>query len=127
MAEVQYLPTVVNVKGVAGDRVRWKITVSDSGGPLDWSGYEFDAQVRVNANDTSSPVATIVVDDSQAAIGVLTLTVAKTNTASMLAPGPSAPSSKTWVWDMQRTLVADPTDVRTTHGGQFTLVMDVTR
>lgn len=127
MAEVTYLPTVVNVKGVAGDRVRWRITVSDEDGPLDWSGYEFDAQVRVNANDTSSPVATIVVDDSQSGVGVLTLTVARSDTLTMLAPGPSAPSQRAWVWDMQRTLVADPTDVRTTHGGTFTLVMDVTR
>jgi hypothetical protein len=35
--------------------------------------------------------------------------------------------TKGWVWDLQRTAAGDATDVRTTHTGTFTLVMDVTR
>lgn len=126
MADVTYLPVVVNVTGKAGDRVRWKITVSDDGGPLDWSGYEFEAQIRREAADLGSPVTTIVIDDSLASVGELTLTVPAVTTASML-PASSGRSQDSWVWDMQRILIADSTDVRTTHGGAFNLLMDVTR
>ena len=127
MAEARFLPTVLDVTGKAGDRVRWTIRVTDDDGvPLDWSGYAFAAQIRVNATDLGSPVATITIDASGAAAGVLVLTVSAVTTATML-PASLGLSQKTWVWDMQRTLIADATDVRTTHGGAFVLVIDVTR
>lgn len=128
MAEAQFLPATLNVAGKAGDRVRWTIKVTDDDGlPLDWSSYNFAAQVRVNANDTGSPVTAITVDSTGAGAGILVCTVPAATTASMLAAGPSAPSQRTWVWDLQRTKASDATDVRTTHGGAFTLHMDVTR
>lgn len=126
MADVTLLPTVVNVTGKAGDRVRWTITVTDSNGDaLNWSGYSFDAQIRVNPWDTAT-VATIAVDDSSSNIGVLVLTVLKANTTAML-PAAAAKSQSQWVWDMQRTNDLDTEDVRTTHAGTFALIMDVTR
>lgn len=128
MAEAQFLPALLNVTGKAGDRVRWTIKVTDDDGlPLDWSGYTFTAQIRVNPNDTGAPVTAITVDASGAGAGTLVLTVSASTTATMHPAGPSAPLQKVWVWDLQRTKTTDATDVRTTHGGAFTLVMDVTR
>lgn len=127
MADATFLPATVNVSGVAGDRVRWTIKVTDDVGvPLDWSSYSFSAQVRLNPQDTGSPVTPITIDATGAAVGTLVLTVPAATTATMLPAGTPL-SQKTWVWDLQRTKTADATDVRTTHGGKFQLTMDVTR
>ena len=126
MADVAFLPVALNVTGKAGDRVRWTIAVTDDDGdPVDWSGYAFAAQIRVNPWDAST-VTAITIDSTGAAGGILVLTVPAATTTTMLPTSPPL-SSKSWVWDMQRTLIADATDVRTTHGGTFTLNMDVTR
>lgn len=127
MADASFLPANLNVTGKAGDRVRWTILVTDDNNvPLDWSGYVFAAQVRLNPWDAGTPVATITVDATNAVSGQLVLTVSKTDTAAMLPPA-AAVSQKAWYWDLQRTASGDANDVRTTHGGTFTLLMDVTR
>lgn len=128
MAEAQFLPALLNVSGKAGDRVRWTIKVTDDDGlPLDWSGYNFAAQVRVNPNDSGAPVTAITLDVTGAGAGIIVCTVPAATTATMHPAGPSAPFQKSWVWDLQRTKASDATDVRTTHGGAFVLYMDVTR
>lgn len=126
MADAIFQPVVLNVTGKAGDRVRWTISVTDDDGdPVDWSSYVFAAQLRVNPWDAAT-VGAIAVDDTGKAGGILVLTVLPADTSTMLSPA-MARSSLSWVWDMQRTKISDATDVRTTHGGAFTLTMDVTR
>jgi Na+-transporting NADH:ubiquinone oxidoreductase subunit NqrF len=126
VADVAFLPVALNVTGKAGDRVRWTIAVTDgAGAPVDWSAYAFAAQIRVNPWDASL-VTAIAVDSSGKAGGILVLTVPAATTTTMLPTSPPL-ATKSWVWDLQRTALADATDVRTTHGGSFILTMDVTR
>jgi hypothetical protein len=126
VADLQFVPVALNITGKAGDRIRWTIAVTDEGGaPLDWSGYAFASQIRLTPWD-GTVVTPITVDATGAAGGILVLTVAAATTATMLTAA-MALATKSWVWDLQRTLIADATDVRTTHGGSFTLTMDVTR
>lgn len=127
MADLVFAPDIINVTGRSGDRVRWTIDVTDSNGnPLNWSTYTFAAQIRLNPWDPDPALGTITVDSSGAAAGHLVLTASPTTTAALLTPA-MAVLTKGWVWDLQRTASGDATDVRTTHTGTFTLVMDVTR
>lgn len=127
MADLRFDPDIINVTGRSGDRVQWTIDVTDANNvPLNWSAYTFAAQIRLNPWDPDPPLGTIVVDSTGAATGHLVLTALPATTSALLTPA-MGQLQKGWVWDLQRTASGDATDVRTTHTGTFTLIMDVTR
>jgi hypothetical protein len=127
VADLRFDPDVINVTGRSGDRVQWTIDVTDvNGTPLNWSTYTFRAQIRLNPWDPDPPLGTIVVDATGSATGHLVLTALPATTAALLTPG-MGQLQKAWVWDLERTKTGDATDVRTTHTGTITLIMDVTR
>jgi hypothetical protein len=111
------LPSVLNLEEVQGDD--WSITMNF----IDTDGYAIDlststctAQIRRGKSKTSSVVASFTVDATDAATGVLVLTLG--NASSNLL------SAKTYYYDVQQSDYFAA--VTTLVGGKITIQNDVT-
>lgn len=98
----------------------------------DFSGYTFEAQVRSDLDETEAdPVATFTVDDSQAASGIITISLPASESRNLATPHPkpggrSKPGSGTYYWDLQATNDSDAEDVFTWVDGTITVEGDAT-
>lgn len=99
--------------------------VDEAGDPVDVSGYSWAAQVRTSQT-ASSAEADFSFDTTDAVTGVVVMYLTKADTAALLTPG-EGKSSKSLTWDLQRTLIADPEQVRTLYSGAVTVTLDRTR
>lgn len=86
----------------------------------DLTGWDWACQWRINADDETA-VAAAVIDDTDADVGRLTLTVPWDDVDVDVAP------TMTVVYDVQRTATTDPDDVETVCAGDIVIVWDVTR
>jgi hypothetical protein len=110
-------PGTYNMTHVQGDDWSTELTVADAGGdPIDMTGYTFLAQART-APGAATVAFTFTVDTTDAATGILVLTVADTVTDD-LEPG-------RYFWDLQWTDGAGA--VRTILAGIVTVLAEVSR
>jgi hypothetical protein len=115
---VSVLPATLNLALYAGDSVTVSFTFTDaSGNPLDMSGT-WSAQVRSAPGAADPPLAVFGVDTTQAASGVIVISLDDEATAAL-------PIATTLAWDLEQQTGTDT--VRTTHRGSVTVTEDVTR
>lgn len=116
MPTVKILPGKLNYSITRGDDFADSITIQE-GDPLepaDVSARTYTAQVRATA-DATTVTATMSVDMTDAADGVIVLRIADTVTDDL---------SGSYVWDLQQDTAGV---IRTLVGGSFNVVPDVTR
>lgn len=96
MAELDVLPGQLDLRVYRGDTVNFRVTLKDTvtGDPLELPVTGWRAQVRADTDPTSPVEFTLVVDGTDAATGVIDLTIDGTHTASL--KGPVA-------WDLENT------------------------
>lgn len=131
-AQAGSLPGELDLIGRRGDR--WGPFRGTPREGIDLSGRTWLAQIRTSQDRPESVIATIEVDDSETADGVLVLTVLPAET-SKLATGPDAgslpdgtpfePGRATYFWDVQGVNDEDPEDVKTYFGGKVLVHGDV--
>jgi hypothetical protein len=134
------IPAAVALDVYSGDRWQQKFKFTDGGdhngdgiaedpnNPLakDVSGYTFTAQIRPTRFDTSSSPTAFSVDTTNAATGIIVLTLSPAQTAALLTPSEQK-SSKGYVWDLQAVKASDTSDVETWYQGDVVVWLDVTR
>jgi hypothetical protein len=125
-------PGEVNLTGKRGDR--WgpfQFTAADAS---DLSGRTWLAQVRTTQDRPAEVLAAMVVDSSDAATGVLRVSILPAESSNLATgtaaapPGVSSgfgPGKATYYWDLQATLDGDATDVKTWFGGKVIVEGDV--
>lgn len=94
----------------------------DWGATVDLSDRTWDAQVRATLDEPTAITATFEVDDSDAATGLLVLTLPASESAALATVNGRA----TYYWDLQATSIADPEDVFTWMAGKVKVTGDVT-
>jgi hypothetical protein len=116
VATVKVIPAKLNYTIVRGDDFADQVTIKEGEPPaaVDVSGRTFTAQVRSSA-DSTTIVASFVIDMTSAASGVVGYAIADTLTDDL---------SGTYVWDFQQNTGGV---IRTLMGGSFTVLKDVTR
>jgi hypothetical protein len=112
---VDLLPAELNLLIYSGDTLQIHFLFTDSADvAVDVSGT-WTAQVRISVAD-ATPVAVFDVDESQAAQGIIIITLSSDQTQALPASA---------VWDIQQLITPDT--IRTTHRGTLTVTEDVTR
>jgi hypothetical protein len=102
--------------------VAFTVTLTeDDGTAIDVSGWTWRAQVR-ETFDAADAVMTFTVDDTDAATGVLVITLDAADWAAEASPLPTAK----WRWDLEGTRTSD-TFVRTYLSGKVTVKPDASR
>jgi hypothetical protein len=122
MAELDFAPGECDLSGVRrGDTVSFRVTVTEDDGTTakDVSGYTWLAQLRETA-DSATALAEFTVDDTDAATGILVLTLPAADWPAEASPEPA----EKWAWDLQGT---SGTTVRTYLAGKFQVKGDVSR
>ena len=114
MATVDVRPAKLNYKITRGDDFADQVTIKENGVAVDVSTRTYTAQVR-STKDSATVVATMSIDMSSAATGVVGYSVADTVTDDM---------SGQYVWDFQQV---SGTATRTLMGCTFFVDPDVTR
>lgn len=114
MATVTILPAKLNYKITRGDDFADEVTIKENGVAVNVSARTYTAQVRLT-KDTATVVASMVVDMTSAASGVVGYSIADTITDDMSGP---------YVWDFQQDTGGV---IRTLMGGSFFVDPDVTR
>lgn len=93
------LPGKADLALYRGDTRVWVVDfTADDGTDLDLSGRTWVAEIRSDLNRTDPAVATITVDDTDAATGSLTLTLSAGEAAAL---GPLVDGKATLYWDLQ--------------------------
>ena len=97
--------------------------------PFDLSGRTWVAQVRASKDRPSEVIAEMVVDDSDAASGVIRVSILPSQSTN-LATGPSVnpdwPEGKaTYYWDVEGTPLDNPEGTKTWFGGKIKVDGDV--
>lgn len=116
------LPGEANLDLYRGDTRVWTVAFTDDAGTaLDLSGRTWVAQIRSDRNRTDPAVATITVDDSDAATGSITLTL-PADEAAALGPLDADTGRATLYWDLQSD---DSGVVQTWLAGKITVTGDV--
>jgi hypothetical protein len=78
------LPATRDISIYRGDDYEHVIIFRAGGNPLDVSGETFQAQVRASpSRDSGLALATFTVDDSQAAVGIVIISLPKATTGSL--------------------------------------------
>jgi len=95
--------------------------------PIDLSGRTWLAQVRPTRDESATVLATMVIDTTDAASGIIRATILPAESINF-ATGPDAtptgapssfqPGEATYYYDIQATLDTDPTDVKTWFSGK---------
>lgn len=121
-------PGQLDITGIRGDK--WGPLECTPRVGLDLSGRTWLAQVRATKDRPASVIATFVVDSTDADTGVLRLTLLPAQTALLVTPHPlpgqkSVAGKGVYFWDLQATLVADATDVKTWFAGKIIVDGDV--
>lgn len=114
MATVTILPAKLSYKITRGDDFADVVTIKEAGIAVDVSARTYTAQVRSSKNSTTV-VATMAIDMTDAAIGQVGYSIADTVTDDM---------SGNYVWDFQQDTAGV---IRTLMGGSFFVDPDVTR
>lgn len=116
MASIKVVPAKLNYTIVRGDDFADTVTIKegDPAAAVDVSARTFTAQVRASA-DATTIVATMTIDMTDAATGIVAYSIADTVTATM---------NGGYVWDFQQDTGGV---IRTLMGGSFVVVKDVTR
>lgn len=115
MASVKIIPAKLNYTITRGDDFADEITFEDEAeAPIDVSARTFTAQVRTDP-DAETVTATMTVDMTDAATGVIVLRIADTVTDDL---------DGSYVWDLQQDTAGV---IRTIAGGGFVVNKDVTR
>lgn len=106
-----------------GDTRTWRTTVYEDDGttPMDLTGKTWLAQVRANDGASSTVMATFTVDSTDAATGVLVLTLPAAEAANLVK---ESEGEKKPAWDLQGT---EAGEVRTYLRGKVTVRGDVSR
>jgi hypothetical protein len=113
MATVKILPAKLGYKITRGDDFADPITFTEDGDPIDVSARTYTAQIR---RTTEGEVeATMSVDMTDAATGVIVLTLADSITEDM---------DGSYVWDLEQDTAGV---LRTILAGPFEVLRDVTR
>jgi len=98
----------------------------------DFSGYTLEAQIRSDLDETeASPVASFTVDDSQAASGIITISLPASESRKLATPHAlpgkqERPGVGAYYWDLQATNDSDAEDVFTWVDGTITVEGDAT-
>lgn len=122
---VGVLPGDAPLQGIRGDK--WGPITFTAQTELDLSGRTWIAQIRTTKDEPATVVAEFTVDSSDAADGIIRLTLPPTESAGLVT-GPAAGFSTgkgTYYYDVQATLVSDATDVKTWFAGKVSVVGDV--
>jgi hypothetical protein len=123
---VGVLPGDAPLQGIRGDK--WGPIAFTSRTALDLSGRTWLAQIRATKDEPAEIIATFTVDSSDAAAGIIRLTLPPTESAKLVTGttgGRSTPGSGKYFYDVQATLDSDPTDVKTWFAGSITAKGDV--
>lgn len=120
-------PGAVDLTGIRGDK--WGPFEFTAQTEADLSGRTWVAQVRTTRDRPAEVIAEMVVDDSDSADGIIRVSILPAESVN-LATGPDAnpdfaEGKALYWWDVQATLDADPTDVKTWFGGKVKVVGDV--
>lgn len=94
----------------------------DWGAAVDLSDRAWAAEVRDSLDEPATLTATFTVDDTNAATGVLVLTLPASESANLATVSGKA----TYYWDLQATDLTDPEDVFTWLAGKLKVAGDVT-
>lgn len=115
------MPVKQNLSIYRGDKFSFTFSIKDGNGVyIDKTGYTPTAQIRTSADDADVVVAfTAALLDQTVAPGAVILTLTAAQTAALAAGK--------YVWDVQLTNDADPTDVTTYLFGDVTVTADVTK
>jgi len=99
VVDIDLTPKLMNLRLYAGDGAQLKITFGQQGAMLDMSKGTFEAQIRASRLDPS-PAASWAVDQTDAAQGVVILSLTGEQTAQLMADDPTV---FTWIgaWDVQ--------------------------
>lgn len=119
------LPGAVDLTGVRGDK--WGPYEFEAQTALDLSGRTWLAQVRATKDRPAEVLCEMVVDDADAADGILRVSILPDESTNLVT-GEAAgfePGKATYYWDIQGTLDSDVTDVKTWFGGKVKVVGDV--
>lgn len=117
MATVKVVPAKLSYTIVRGDDFADQVTIKEGGPPavaVDVSARTYTAQVRSSA-DATTVIATMSIDMTSAASGVVGYSIADTVTDDL---------SGSYVWDFQQETAGV---IRTLMGGAFVVLKDVTR
>ena len=115
------LPGKYDFAAYRGDTKQWTIDFADDSAPpspVDMSVWTWLAQIRSSLDEPDTVVATITVDDTDAATGTLALTLPATEAANLVTVDGKA----TYYWDLQGT---DGTVVKTWLAGKVKVTGDV--
>lgn len=115
MASIKITPAKLNYTIIRGDDFADTVTISEGepSAPVDVSARTYTAQVRSTPDGTV--VATMTIDDTNAATGVIGYSLPDTDTDGM---------DGAYVWDFQQDTAGV---IRTLMGGSFVVLKDVTR
>lgn len=125
MASIDLKPQVLDLSLYAGDGVEFRLICTDGADdPLNVNG-DVTAQIRVNRDETSNPIAEFDANLIEGDQGIVVLSLTGDDTQALM-DDPSVSKDKfSGVWDVQWT----PTDSepRTLVQGKVECVADVTR
>ena len=119
------LPGAVDMVGIRGDK--WGPIEFEAQSALDLSGRTWVAQVRATRDRPAEVLAEMVVDDTDAATGIIRVSILPEESTNLVTGEAAGFESgkATYYWDVQATLDSDPTDVKTWFGGKVKVVGDV--
>lgn len=104
------------------DRHTFTDDSTDPATPLDLSDRTWAAEIRASREPGSTLLATLEVDETDAATGVLVTRLTHTESNKVIPE-----EGKGMWWDLQGTLTTDPEDVRTFLAGDVEVGGDATR
>lgn len=115
MAELEQLPGPLDLRIYRGDTTNLQVTIKDAttGDPMELPTSGWRSQVRVDTDPASPVLFTITVDASDAATGVVGLSIDGDDTATLESPV---------AWDLENTTLE-----RTFLAGRIRLQGQVTR
>lgn len=116
---VGVLPGDAPLQGIRGDK--WGPFAFTARTTLDLSGRSWLAQIRTTKDEPADVVATFTVDSSEAADGIIRLTLPATESANLVTVN----GKGRYYYDVQATLDSDATDVKTWFSGKLTAFGDV--
>lgn len=122
------LPGTYNFAAYRGDTRELTLTFADTStppAPVDMSAWTWEAQIRATKDEPDSVIATITVDDADANIGTLVLTLSADESANLVTGEAAgfASGKATYFWDLQGTQGAV---VKTWLAGKVSVTGDVT-
>lgn len=127
MANVIIQPPTLDLSLYAGDGVSFKLVCKDKSDPPEPVNITGDisAQIRVNRDPASTPVATFSVDMAGADVGEAVLSLTGDQTQDLIEDISVTKNKFTGVWDAQWTPTGG--EPRTLCQGKVECVADVTR